>query len=85
MRVYSRFAGRDASRPERARCNLERLDDYRAAENGFEQMAFGGDGLGGRSERRISLGSDNQSLVSFCSEAIAFNLKPSNVAVVCGV
>src|SRR5580692_6650587 len=84
-RVYSSFGRRSALLPERAGRNLERPDEYRAVENSFEQMAFGGDGLGGRSERRITLGGDNHSLVSFCSDVITFNLNTANVAVVPGV
>jgi hypothetical protein len=48
-------------------------------------MSFGGDGLGGGSQRRIALGDDDQSFVPFSPDLNVPNLDAADVAVVCGV
>ncbi len=55
------------------------------AKDRLQQMAFGGDGLGGWPQRRIAFRGDNQSFVPFHSHLTVGNLNPANVAVVVGV
>ena len=62
-----------------------RFQNDRAAENCFQQMAFGGDGLGGSSQGRIAFGGDYQCFAPFVSHLTIFNLKAANVAIVGGI
>ena len=47
----------------------------------FQQMAFGSDGSGRCSQRRIAFGDDNQSCVPFCFDVHTFNLNAADVTV----
>jgi len=58
------------------------LDQYWPAEDGFEQVALGGDGLGGWSQGRIAFGGYIQNFIPFCSDLSIFNLNAADAAVV---
>jgi len=53
--------------------------------NGFQQVAFCGNGLSGRSERRISFRDNHQSFVAFSPDTFIFNLNTANTPVMRGI